>query len=210
MRERRLVLADDLDEAGIYKLLTGVVVPRPIAWVSTLDSEERPNLAPYSFFNAASIVPPMVVISIEPRGEEKKDTLRNIEDGGEFVVNVVAEGLVGAVATSAMDLPIEESEFDRAGLTLAPSKLVRPPRVARSPVCMECRLERMIPLGSGPHTLVIGEILAWQVAPEVLDGRGRVDFSALQPIGRMAGDEYVRCTDLLSEARRDRRGESYR
>jgi flavin reductase (DIM6/NTAB) family NADH-FMN oxidoreductase RutF len=209
MRERRLILSEELDEAGIYKLLTGTVVPRPIAWVSTLDVQMRPNLAPFSFFNAASIVPPIVVIAIEPRGKGKKDTLRNIENNGEFVVNVVAEGLTHAVVTSAIDFPAEESEFEQAELTLAPSKLVRPPRVAESPVGMECRLNRLITLGSGPHTLVVGEVLAWQVDPEVLDGRGRVDFSVLRPVGRMAGDEYVRCTDLLAEARRDWRGESY-
>jgi flavin reductase (DIM6/NTAB) family NADH-FMN oxidoreductase RutF len=209
MRERVLITVDRLDESGTYKLLTGTVVPRPIAWVSTLDSCSRPNLAPYSFFTAASIVPPMVVIAVEPRGEEKKDTLRNIEENGEFVVNVVVEGLTGPVVISAMDLPAEESEFDRAGLTMVPSKLVRPPRVAESPVGMECRLERFVALGSGPHTLVVGEVLAWQVDPEVLDDRGRVDFSALRPVGRLAGNEYVRCTDLLAEARRDQRGSSY-
>jgi len=213
MPERSLILAADLDEADTYKLLTGTVVPRPIAWVSTVDAEGHPNLAPYSFFTAVSIVPPMLTISVEPRGSEngaRKDTLRNVCDSGEFVVNTVADGLVGAVATSAEDIPPKESEFEWAGLTAIPSKFLRPPRVAEAPVAMECRLQRLVELGTGPHTLVIGEVVAWHVSPDVLDARGRVDFSSLSPIGRMAGDYYVRCTDLVSERRRDRRGESYR
>lgn len=213
MPEHRMIPATNLDESGTYKLVTGTVVPRPIAWVSTVDAEGHPNLAPYSFFTAVSIVPPLVSISVEPRDSEEgllKDTLRNVQEVGEFVVNTVADGLVGAVITSAEDIPAEDSEFERAGLTPLPSKFVDPPRVAESPVSMECRLERLIELGSGPHTLVIGEVLAWHVSAGVLDVHGRVDFPVLAPVGRMAGDYYVRCTDLVSQKRRDRRGESYR
>lgn len=213
MPERHLIPAADLDESGTYKLLTGTVVPRPIAWVSTVDTDGRTNLAPYSFFTAVSIVPPMLAISVEPRRSENgasKDTLRNVRDVGEFVVNTVTDGLVGAVTTSAEDIPPKKSEFERAGLTAIPSRFVEPPRVAEAPVAMECRLQRLVELGSGPHTLVIGEVVAWHVSPDVLDERGRVDFPALAAVGRMAGDYYVRCTDLVSKERRDSRGGSYR
>lgn len=209
MQDKPLIFAQDLDERETYKLLTGLIVPRPIAWVSTIDIEGHTNLAPFSFFNAASIVPPMVIIAIEPRGIESKDTLANIELTGEFVVNLVVEKLIKSVVSSALEFSANESEFDKADVTEAQSSLVRPPRVAESPVSMECRLERTIALGFGPHTLVVGEILAWQIAPEILDRRDRVDFAALQPVGRMAGDKYVRCTDLVSETRLDQRGSDY-
>lgn len=209
MREHRVLLAKELDEAGCYRLLSGLVVPRPIAWVSTVDSEGTPNLAPFSFFTCASLVPPMLVIAIEPRMGEKKDTLRNIEETGDFVVNVASEDLVRPVVISAVDFPPGQSEFDEAGLTLAPSRLVRAPRVAEAPASMECRLERLVRVGSGPHTLVIGEIVAWQVDPNVLEPTGRVNFQALRPLGRLAGDLYVKCHDLISEPRQDWRKDTY-
>ena len=210
MEERTLIPARDLDEHASYRLLTGLILPRPIAWVSTLDGEGTLNLAPFSFFTGASIVPPMVLVVIEPhKDRRKKDTLGNIEATGEFVVNTVVQGLPGAASISAMDFAKEESEFERTGLTPSPSEFVRPPGVAESPVNMECKLERTILAGSAPHTLVLGEVLAFRLRPDILEPSGRVNFAALKPVGRMAGDVYVRCTDLLTKPRKDWRASSY-
>lgn len=209
MSERRLFLAEDMDERDSYRLLTGTIVPRPIAWVSTVSADSILNLAPFSFFTGASLIPPMVVIAVEPRKGSKKDTLRNVEDTGEFVVNTVVEGLPGAATVSAKDFPEEESEFEHAGLTPLPSKMVRPPGVAESPVNMECRLHRIVVVGSGPHSLVIGEVVAIQADPRIFEPSGRVDFESLKPVGRMAGDVYVRCNDFITRAREDWRGKSY-
>jgi flavin reductase (DIM6/NTAB) family NADH-FMN oxidoreductase RutF len=209
MSERRVFLAQDLDERDSYRLLTGTIVPRPIAWISTTDRNGVLNLAPFSFFTGASILPPMVVVVIEPRKGRRKDTMRNIEETGEFVVNTVVEGVPGAVTVSAKDFSHEESEFEQTGLTPSPSKLVSPPGVVESPVNMECKLDRVVHVGSAPHNLVIGEVLAIQVRPDVLQPSGRIDFATLRPIGRMAGDLYTRCTDLLTETRKDWRKESH-
>ncbi len=209
MSERRLFLAEDMEEHDSYRLLTGTIVPRPIAWVSTVSVDGVLNLAPFSFFTGASLIPPMVVIAVEPRKGSKKDTLRNVEDTGEFVVNTVVEGLPGAATVSAKDFPEEESEFEHAGLTPLPSKLVKSPGVAESPVNMECRLHRIVEVGSGPHSLVIGEVVAIQAEQRIFEPSGRVDFDRLKPVGRMAGDVYVRCNDFITRAREDWRSESY-
>jgi flavin reductase (DIM6/NTAB) family NADH-FMN oxidoreductase RutF len=209
MSERRFFPAGEMSERDSYRLLTGTIVPRPIAWVSSMSAAGTLNLAPFSFFTGASLVPPMVVFAVEPRRGLKKDTLRNVEDTGEFVLNTVVEGLPGAVTVSAQDFPEEESEFEHAGLTPLPSRCVKPPGVAESPVNMECRLHQVVRVGSGPHSLVIGEIVAVQADPRIFEPSGRVSFEALRPVGRMAGDVYVRCNDFITETRKDWRGEDY-
>jgi flavin reductase (DIM6/NTAB) family NADH-FMN oxidoreductase RutF len=188
----------------VYRVLTALVTPRPIAWVTTLDAEGRVNLAPFSFFNAFSANPPVVVFSPTLRRDgTKKDTLRNLEARGEFVLNAAVESLAQAINATSAELPPGQSEADLANLTLAPSVKVKPPRVAESPVHLECTLRQIIPLGEGPiaGNLVIGEVRLIHVDDSVLDDFGRIDPRKLKTIARLGGDWYCRTSDLFEMAR---------
>ncbi|MBB4932307.1 flavin reductase (DIM6/NTAB) family NADH-FMN oxidoreductase RutF [Lipingzhangella halophila] len=172
------------------KLLIGSVVPRPIAWTSTVSRSGVPNLAPFSFFTVASTCPQMLTITIEPHDSgAEKDTLANIRETGEFVVNVVPEQLGNAMRVSADVGEGAADEFAIAGLTAAPSHLVAASRVAETPAAVECRLERMLRLGT--DTMVIGRVACYHMDPAVLDDRGRVDNLALRALGRLGGG-YIR------------------
>lgn len=170
-----------------YRFMIGVVVPRPIAFVSTMDAQGRLNVAPFSYFNAITNQPPLLGISINRRRGEPKDTLRNIEQTGEFVVNTVDEALGERMVRTSGDWPEDVDEFRLTGLTPVPSELVKPPRVGESPVSMECRLHRIIELGAS--FFVVGEIVIAHVKDEVLTD-GRVDIAKLRPLGRLGGDGY--------------------
>lgn len=179
---------DGMDVQSRYKLLIGSVVPRPIAWTSTVSEEGVHNLAPYSFFTVASRDPAMLCMSIGERGDEhgpEKDTLRNVEETGEFVVNIVSVALSNTMFESSKSYPPEADEFEKAGLTPAPCEVVSAPRVGEAAVSMECVLDRVIPLGS--DHLVIGRMVRFHVRDE-LYGDGRIDVSRLDPLGRLAGD----------------------
>ena len=192
------------DVVAVYRALVGVVTPRPIAWVTTVDGEGRVNLAPFSFFNAFGANPPVVVFSPTLRRDgSKKDTLRNLDAVGEFVVNAAVEELAEKVNATSRELPPGESEADYAGLTLEPSAKVRPPRVAESPVHLECKVRQIMPIGDGPiaANLVIGEVLLIHIADSVLDDRGAVDPRKLRTIARLGGDYYCRSTDLFEMER---------
>jgi len=173
-------------------VLTGVIVPRPIAFVSTVSHSGEVNLAPYSFFNAVSYKN-VVFSSSRNVGNKSKDTLRNIEETGEFVVNIVVDPIAEAMNATAAEFPEGEDEFGIAGLTHAPSEIVKAPRVAESPVNIECKLDQIVQLGSGDHEhgLVIGEILLMHVRDDIIDGH-RIDQAKLMATGRMAGNMYCR------------------
>ena len=186
-------------------ILTGVVAPRPIAFVSTISIDGVVNLAPYSFFNAVAYNPPTVVFSSSRKAagwqDKRKDTLTNIEETGEFVVNVVVDDIAAAMNATAAEYPSDVSEFVIAGLTEAPSEVVKAPRVLESPVNMECRLSQIVNIGEQPHQhgLVIGEIVRMHLREDVLyEGPNgyRVNHQALQPTGRLAGNAYCRTDDV--------------
>lgn len=185
----------------MYKLLIGAVVPRPIGWISTVDREGRPNLAPFSFFNVASANPPMLVFApmIRPADGAIKDTLANCRATGEFVVNIAGEDLIEAVNLSSTELPAGVDEFVLAGLSAVPAAAVRPPRVAESKVHFECVVHQIIDLGNEPGgaSLVIGRIAHVHVDESVLLGEDKIDLAALRPIGRLAGSAYCRVTDIF-------------
>ncbi len=188
----------------VYHLLVGVVTPRPIAWVTTLDPEGRVNLAPFSFFNAFGANPPVVVFSPTLRRDGgKKDTLRNLEATGEFVLNAAVESLAEKINLSSKELPYGESEVELTGLTLIPSTKVKPPRLAETPVTMECKVLQIISTGKGPiaGNLVIGEVLVMHIADSVLDDKKRIDPRKLRTIARLGGDYYCRTTDLFEMKR---------
>ena len=188
----------------VYHLLVGVVTPRPIAWVTTLDPEGRVNLAPFSFFNAFGANPPVVVFSPTLRRDGgKKDTLRNLEATGEFVLNAAVESLAEKINLSSKELPYGESEVELTGLTLIPSTKVKPPRLAETPVTMECKVLQIISTGKGPiaGNLVIGEVLVMHIADSVLDDKKQIDPRKLRTIARLGGDYYCRTTDLFEMKR---------
>ncbi len=188
---------------GFNRVLTGVVVPRPIAFVSTVSTSGIVNLAPYSFFNAVAYDPPTIVFSSSRRVPTKeKDTLANIEATGEFVVNIVVDDIAEAMNKTAAEYPADVSEFEIAGLTPAPSDRVKAPRVAESPVNMECRLVQVVPIGRGDHAhgLVIGEIIWMHVRDDIIDGH-RINHRILKPTGRLAGNIYCHTDDTYEMVR---------
>jgi flavin reductase (DIM6/NTAB) family NADH-FMN oxidoreductase RutF len=188
----------------VYQALIRVVTPRPIAWVSSVDGRGRVNLAPFSFFNAFGSNPPVVVFSpVVKRDGGLKDTLRNVQETGQFVLSAAVEALAEQVNRTSQELPHGESEAEAAGLRLVPSVLVRPPRVADSPVHLECRVLQIVPIGAGPGAanLVIGEVLMFHIDEAVLDDRGQIDPRKLCTIARLGGDFYCRSTDLFEMRR---------
>jgi len=191
----------ELDAPAIYRLLTGLVLPRPIAFVSTVSPDGVPNLAPFSFFTVASADPPVLAISIDLRyGHETKDTLSNIATSGEFVVNIASENLAESVNTASLDWAPDIDEFEKAGLTAVRDNLVvKPPRVAESPAQFECRHLQNVEFGK--WTLVLGEVVAIRCREHLLDARLRVDVAALNPLGRLAGNDYCRVGDRFTVER---------
>ena len=183
-----------------------VVVPRPIGWVSSVDRDGRVNLAPFSFFNAVSYVPPQVMFATtEPHREGgDKDSLRNIRETGEFAVNLATWPLREAVNASSAPAPHGIDEFELAGLTKAPARLVRPPLVAESPVHLECVLVQIVELPSpdpaDPNTVVFGEVVGVHIADEVIVD-GRVDPLRLDAIARLGYDQYTRVDEVFSMTR---------
>ena len=191
---------------GFNRVLTGVVVPRPIAFVSSISAAGLVNLAPFSFFNAVAYDPPTVVFSVSrfagDQRHRRKDTLANIEETGEFVVNVVVDHIAEAMNKTAAEYPTEVNEFEVAGLTPVPSDIVRPPRVGESPVNMECRLNQVVPIGQGSHQhgLVIGEIVLMHLRDDIINGH-RIDHRKLRPTGRLAGNMYCHTLDVFELVR---------
>lgn len=179
---------DTLDPRSCYKLLIGSVVPRPIAWTSTISREGVRNLAPFSFFTVASRNPPMLCISVGPRTSDDqptKDTLDNVEQTRQFVINIVSMPLSNAMYESSRTHPPKTDEFEKAGLTPAPCEVVEAPRVEEAGVSMECVLDRILPLGS--DHLVIGRMVRFHVRDELYEN-GRISVEKLQPLGRLAGN----------------------
>ncbi len=184
----------------VYKLLIGAIVPRPIAFVSTISPEGVVNLAPFSFFNGVSSAPPCLVISITRKSSgEKKDTLRNIEATGEFVVNSVAEWMAHPMNHCSAEYPYGVSELEKVGLTPLASTKVRPPRVKESPIHMECKLHQLVEIGDGSvgsATLVIGEILVMHVhKPAYSDGKIKIE--EIRPLSRLAGFAYGKTREIF-------------
>ena len=184
----------ELKPLETYKLLIGLVIPRPIAWISTRSENGVANCAPFSFFNVFSEDPPLCVVGINPRASDgaMKHTLKNIRRTGEFVVNLVDEASANAMHVSSEELPEDESEFDKAGLHPVPAALVRHPRIAEAAACLECRLYRLLEI-SATRELVLGEILLVHARDGIIDPNSkRVSEQHYRPIGRLFASRY--CT----------------
>jgi flavin reductase (DIM6/NTAB) family NADH-FMN oxidoreductase RutF len=190
---------------NIYKLMTGAIVPRPIAFVSSLSADGVPNLAPFSFFTAISANPPVICFSPMIRSSDgnRKDTLNNIEATREFALNIVSEDFVSKMNLCAPEYPPDVNEFDMSGLTPIASDLIRPARVKESRIQMECRLVQIVHVSAKPlgGSLVIGEVVRFHVADELNVEEFRVDPARLSAVGRMGGPTYTRTTDLFDLVR---------
>jgi flavin reductase (DIM6/NTAB) family NADH-FMN oxidoreductase RutF len=176
-----------------YQLLTSLVVPRPIAWVSTRSAAGEPNLAPFSYFAALSATPFLVGVSIGHRRGLPKDTLANVRETGAFCVNLATEARLSALNETSAEYPPDVDEFARAGVPLAEADTVAAPYVADSPAVLECRLFREVELGPGDNALVIGEVLLVRLSDAVplVPGTLFADLRALRPVGRLWGDLYA-------------------
>lgn len=192
-----------LDPHGLaHNPFKALVSPRPIGWIASLDGAGRVNLAPYSFFNAVADTPPMVVYSSTGRKADGagKDSLGNIRETGEFVANIVPFALREAMNLTSGSYPPDIDEFALAGLTPAPSVLVRPPRVAEAPAALECRLWRVIDLPGEANHLVIGEVVGIHIADSVVAG-GIVDVASYRPVARLGYHDYAVVTELFQMTR---------
>jgi flavin reductase (DIM6/NTAB) family NADH-FMN oxidoreductase RutF len=190
-----------------YKLLIGTIVPRPIALVSTVGKNGIYNLAPFSYFTAASTEPATIVFvpNRNPGDGSNKDTLQNIIDTGEFVVNTVSREIISPVNHAATDFPPEVDEFTETGLTPTASEKVRPPRVKEAKAALECKLYKLVDIGNdgiGGATLVVGEVLLFHFADDLVSDN-RVDIKKLQPVSRLAGFDYANIGEIFSLPRID-------
>ena len=198
-----IVAPSDLLHQDLYGLLLNAVAPRPIAWVSTMSAKGQLNLAPFSFFNVVCVDPPLLAFAPGLRAHgEAKDTLRNIRETKEFVVNIVTFALTEAMNLTSGEYDASVNEFELAKLTPQPSQLVRPPRVGESPVSFECRLHQIVDFSPKPTSgsLVIGEIVCIHLSDAHLKD-GKLDRNSLDLIGRMGGIQYTRTTQRFELAR---------
>lgn len=185
----------ETESRDAYKLLSGLVVPRPIGWIGTRRESGSFNLAPFSFFNLVSSSPPTIIFSGGRHSDRPKDSVALAEQAGEFTVNIVSEEVAEAMSITAGSFTAEDDEFAIAGLTPVQGTKVAAPLVEESPANLECRLVEVLDVGSeGKTSLVIGRVVAIHVRQDILDGT-RIDNDALQAVGRMAGNTYIRTRD---------------
>jgi flavin reductase (DIM6/NTAB) family NADH-FMN oxidoreductase RutF len=191
----------DLEQSAIYKLLTGIVIPRPIGWISTISEDGIHNLAPFSYFNAVGDDPPHVMFSTVHSNISNKDTLNNVLKTKQFVVNMVTEDLVEQMNMTSQPIPANESEFELAGLTPIESILVLPPRVKECKITMECEMVHHYKLENsktGGATIVIGKIVLFHIDKSVLLDNYKINLETYKPIARLAGSNYSKLGDIFS------------
>ena len=192
----RTITPGEIETKDLHQFIVGSIAPRPIAFVSTVDEDGHPNLAPYSFFNAFSSNPPIVVFSSNRRVRDNttKDTLHNVKATGEAVINVVNFSIVRQMAVASVEFPTGTNEFTKSGLSPIPSDVVQPFRVAESPVQLECKVRDIITLGTegGAGHLVICDVVRLHIDEAVIDERNRIDPNKLDLMGRLGRSYYVR------------------
>ncbi len=189
-----------------YKLLIGSIVPRPIAFVSTVSSEGHPNIAPFSFFNGVCSNPPTIVFAPVRRSTDAqpKDTLVNIRDTGDFVVNIPDESILEEMVATATEFDPDVNEFDVAGLHTCPSRFVNAPGLLEAKIRFECSLNQIIEIGdgsAGSGFLVVGTVELFHVDDAIID-HGRIDLEKLNPVGRLAGNNYCRVHNSFEVVRK--------
>ena len=201
----RTIDPDEISGRDRYQLLTSLVVPRPIGWISTWGLNDEPNLAPFSFFNALAATPMLVGVSIGHRASGPKDTLVNIRRRRAFCVNIVTEPFLDAMNATSANVAPDVDEFSLAGLESVPSDRVSAPFVGGCPAVMECELQQEVALGDAPNTLMIGRVVALRLDPtlERVAGTSAVDSRALRPVGRLWGATYTTLGTVISIPRPD-------
>jgi flavin reductase (DIM6/NTAB) family NADH-FMN oxidoreductase RutF len=187
---------------SVYHLMTSTVIPRPIGWASSLDRNGVRNLAPFSFFNVVSGDPPIVMISVGQRKGQAKDTLANIIETREFVMNIVGEHVAQQMNATSGNFASHVDEFEVSGLTAVPSVKVRAPRVGEAAVTMECVLWQSVPLPRSEYTVIFGEVVWLHIDDALLDERGRVDPQKLAPVARLGGSSWYTTLGQLFEMQR--------
>jgi flavin reductase (DIM6/NTAB) family NADH-FMN oxidoreductase RutF len=192
---------EEMGDPAPYHLLTSIVAPRPIAWVSTISASGLPNIAPFSFFNAVAGFPPTIMFSVSYRRKEpkEKDTLRNVREVDEFVCHVVDEALADAMIQTAVDVPYDINEFEMAQLPTLPSTDIRPLRLADAPVAMECKVTQIIPVEGATNVMVLGRVLRFHIREDLYRPElGLVNTIDMKPVTRLGGPvEYTKIGALL-------------
>lgn len=187
----------ELGAERIYRLMTGIVVPRPIAWVTSLSSKGVLNLAPFSAFTFVSQKPPMLAISVGRKGSDYKDTAHNILDSGEYVIHIADTPLMSAVHDSSVEHPPEISEVEHLGLETIASERIKVPRLAAAPVAMECRFHQCLEFGEAKSRLIVGEVVMFHLRDGLVND-GKIETKALDPIARIGGPRYARLGDIVT------------
>ena len=186
-----------LDAETAYRLITGVVVPRPIAWVTTLSNSGVVNLAPFSAFTFVSPKPPMLAISVGRKGGIYKDTAQNILNNEEYVVHIADSSLMTAVHESSTEHPPDVSEVEELRLSTLPGERIKVPRLAAAPIAMECRFRQCLEFGETRSRLIVGEVLVFHIRDGLLQN-GKIETKALDPIARIAGPRYARLGEIVT------------
>jgi len=186
-----------LDAETAYRLITGVVVPRPIAWVTTLSNSGVVNLAPFSAFTFVSPKPPMLAISVGRKGGIYKDTAQNILNNEEYVVHIADSSLMSAVHESSTEHPPDVSEVEELRLSTLPGERIKVPRLAAAPIAMECRFRQCLEFGETRSRLIVGEVLVFHIRDGLLNN-GKIETEALDPIARIAGPRYAKLGEIVT------------
>jgi flavin reductase (DIM6/NTAB) family NADH-FMN oxidoreductase RutF len=186
-----------LDAETAYRLITGVVVPRPIAWVTSLSATGVLNLAPFSAFMFVAPKPPMLAISVGRKGNIYKDTAQNILNNEQYVVHIADSSLMDAVHESSTEHPPDVSEVDELGLATLPGERIKVPRLAAAPIAMECRFRQCLEFGETRSRLIVGEVLVFHIRDGLLNN-GKIETEALDPIARIAGPRYAKLGEIVT------------
>ena len=198
MEEAVIIRPHELKPRESYKLMISIVVPRPIAWVTSLGPDGTVNAAPFSYFSGVTSRPPIIAVSVAPQRDGPKDTARNIEATGEFVVNIVNEDLAEAMNRTATEYPYGVSEIEAVGLALSPGETVSVPRISGCPAAIECRVHQIIPVGEPPVAHILGLVEAVVLAEGVRwEGSAGVPVEDLRPVGRLGANRYARIRELF-------------
>lgn len=190
-----------LEQSAVYKLLSGCIIPRPIAWVSTINDEGVNNLAPFSFFNMVGDDPPHIMFSTVRPNNSNKDTLNNILNNKQFVVNLVTEAIVEAMNTTSQSIPANQSEFELAGVNPIPSKCIKPMRVKESAVQLECEMVHHYFLENhkqGGACIIIGKVIMMHFDDDILLDNYKINLDKFKPVARLAGSNYSKIGEIFS------------
>ena len=192
-----LIHAGELSAEATYRLLSGIVVPRPVAWITSVSADGVVNLAPFSCFTFVSNQPPLLGVNVGRKAGQRKDTGANILAMREFVVNIGDSSQLVAIHESSVEHPPEVSEAELLGLRTLPSQTVQVPRLVDAPVSMECKLERVVPFGHGGSEFFVGEVMAFHFRDGLLEN-GKIDTLKLDPVARLGGPNYARLGEILT------------